>query len=103
MTPLPELDQRLRGRIVVISPHLDDAVVSLGATLRRAVEAGARVQVVTVFGCEPSSTTAADDWDRKSGFATEGEAARKRRDEDRDACSILGVTPRWFDFGAEPY
>jgi LmbE family N-acetylglucosaminyl deacetylase len=103
MTPLPELDQRLRGRIVVVSPHLDDAVLSLGATLARAVEAGARVQVVTVFGCEPTSTAATDDWDRKSGFTTEGEAARQRRLEDRAACSILGVTPRWFDFGAQPY
>src|SRR6201999_3525611 len=78
-------------------------VLSLGATLARAVESGARVQIVTVFGCEPHSTAATDDWDRKSGFRTEGEAAQQRRLEDRAACSILGVTPRWFDFSAEPY
>lgn len=97
------LDERLQGRIVVISPHLDDAVLSLGATLAHAVEAGSRVEILTVFACATNSDAPTDSWDRKSGFATEGEAAQRRRDEDRAACSILGVTPRWFDFGAEPY
>jgi len=88
---------------VVVSPHLDDAVLSLGAALAHAVEAGSQVEVLTVFGCEPASNAPTDPWDRKSGFVTEGEAAQKRRAEDREACSILGVTPRWFNFGAEPY
>jgi LmbE family N-acetylglucosaminyl deacetylase len=71
--------------------------------MAQAVESGARVEVLTVFGCEPTSTAPAAEWDRKSGFTTEGEAAAQRRDEDRRACSILGVATRWFDFGAEPY
>jgi LmbE family N-acetylglucosaminyl deacetylase len=100
---LPELDERLGGRVVVVSPHLDDAVLSLGATLALAVEAGSRVEVLTVFSCEPSSIAPADSWDVKSGFATEGAAAKARRAEDRAACAILGVTTRWLDFGAEPY
>jgi len=103
LTPRLTLDERLRGRVVVVSPHLDDAVLSLGATLAHAVEAGAQVEVLTVFACEPGSNAPTDSWDRKSGFATEGEAARRRRDEDRAACAILGVTPRWLDFGAQPY
>jgi LmbE family N-acetylglucosaminyl deacetylase len=98
-----DVDERLLGRLVVVSPHLDDAVLSLGATLAQAAEAGAKVEVVTVFACEPTSNAPADDWDRKSGFATEGQAAKQRRVEDRKACSILGVTPRWLDFGAQPY
>jgi LmbE family N-acetylglucosaminyl deacetylase len=102
-TPGNEVDERLQGRVVVVSPHLDDAVLSLGATMAQAVEAGSRVEVLTVFACEPTSNAPTDDWDRKSGFATEGEAAKQRRIEDRNACSILGVTPRWLDFGAQPY
>lgn len=98
-----ELDARLRGRLVVVSPHLDDAVLSLGATMARAAEAGTQVEVLTVFAYKPNSQEPTDSWDRKSGFATEGEAARNRRNEDHRACSILGVTPRWFDFGAQPY
>jgi LmbE family N-acetylglucosaminyl deacetylase len=96
-------DERLLGRIVVVSPHLDDAVLSLGATIAGAAEAGARVEVLTVFACEPGSNAPSDDWDRKSGFASEGEAARQRRLEDRTACSILGAIPRWLNFGAQPY
>jgi LmbE family N-acetylglucosaminyl deacetylase len=97
------VDERLLGRVVVVSPHLDDAVLSLGATMAHAVESGARVEVLTVFGCEPASSAPTDEWDRKSGFTTEGDAAKQRRNEDRQACSILGVAPRWFDFGAQPY
>lgn len=97
------IDQRLTGRLVVISPHLDDAILSLGATIACAVESGAKVEVLTVFACEPGSGAPTDDWDRKSGFTTEGEAARQRRLEDRGACSVLGATPRWYDFSAQPY
>ncbi|MBS0419159.1 MAG: PIG-L family deacetylase [Proteobacteria bacterium] len=97
------LDERLKGRLVVVSPHLDDAVLSLGATLAHAVESGSDVQILTVFACAPDSNAPTDEWDRKSGFATEGEAAQQRRREDETACAILGVAPRWFDFGAEPY
>jgi LmbE family N-acetylglucosaminyl deacetylase len=96
-------DERLRGRVIVVSPHLDDAVLSLGATMARAVEEGAQVTVLTVFGCEPGSNAPTDSWDLKSGFSTEGQAAQERRNEDRAACAILGVTWRWFDFGAQPY
>ena len=46
---MPAADPRLLGRLVVVSPHLDDAVLSLGATLAHAVESGATVEVLTVF------------------------------------------------------
>jgi LmbE family N-acetylglucosaminyl deacetylase len=91
------------GRIVVVSPHLDDAVLSLGAAIYQAVRAGATVEVLTIFGSRPSSGTPAASWDARSGFATEGEAALARRLEDRDACHILGAQPRCLDFAAEPY
>jgi LmbE family N-acetylglucosaminyl deacetylase len=91
------------GRIVVVSPHLDDAIMSLGATIASSVRSGATVEVLTVFGYGPVSSTPAGPWDTKSGFGTEAEACRTRRDEDDKACRILGATPRWLDFGAEPY
>ena len=91
------------GRIVVISPHLDDAIMSVGGTIATAVRAGAAVEVLTVFGYGPLSNTPAGPWDSKSGFGTEAEACRVRREEDRKACRIVGATPHWLDFGAEPY
>jgi LmbE family N-acetylglucosaminyl deacetylase len=97
------VDDRLKGRLVVVSPHLDDAVLSVGATIAHAVESGSQVEILTVFACAPDSQAPADEWDRKSGFATEGQAAQQRRREDASACAILGVTPHWFEFGAQPY
>jgi LmbE family N-acetylglucosaminyl deacetylase len=93
----------LEGRVVVVSPHLDDAIISLGATIAWAVQAGARVEVLTVFADVPSSEAQASPWDRNCGFSTEGQAARARREEDRQACAVLGAEPRWLNFGDECY
>ncbi len=93
----------LPSSIVVVSPHLDDAVMSLGATIAQAVLSGSKVEVLTVFGYGPASSAPAGPWDTKSGYRSESEACRARRAEDDAACRILGATPRQFDFGAEPY
>ena len=45
--------------VVVLSPHLDDAALSLGATIARASRSGARVDVVNVFANDPESTAGA--------------------------------------------
>ncbi len=88
----------LGRRVVVISPHLDDAVLSLGATVAGAVRDGAEVRVLTVFAGDPEADTVASAHDRACGFATAGEAARRRRIEDRDALGVLGATPVWLPF-----
>jgi LmbE family N-acetylglucosaminyl deacetylase len=90
-------------RIVVVSPHLDDAVLSLGASIAAWSSAGATVDVLTVLGCDPDSAAPARGWDRRGGFATEGEAARARREEDRLACAVIGATPVWLPFGSVDY
>jgi LmbE family N-acetylglucosaminyl deacetylase len=92
-----------RRRIVVVSPHLDDGVLSLGASIASWARAGATVELLTVLGCDPDSTTPAGGWDRRGGFATEGESARARRDEDRRACAAIGATPVWLPFGSVDY
>src|SRR5262245_42184425 len=82
--------------VTVLSPHLDDAALSLGATLARATASGANVSVVTPFAGPTTSEAPAGWWDRACGFKTEGEAARRRRDEDMAACSIIGARPVWL-------
>jgi LmbE family N-acetylglucosaminyl deacetylase len=94
---------QLEGPIVVVSPHSDDGVLSLGAAMARWARAGARVELLTVLALDPASTTPTEGWDRRAGFATEGEAARARREEDRLACAFLGVTPRWLPYGSVDY
>lgn len=91
----------LRGDIAILSPHLDDAVYSLGAAIGESVRAGARITVVTVFAGDPASTRPASPWDRRFGFRLAGEAARARRDEDRRACAMLGASPVWLPFEDE--
>jgi LmbE family N-acetylglucosaminyl deacetylase len=93
----------LKGRVVVLSPHLDDAVFSLGATIAAVTKTGTRIEVLTVFGCEPGSREPANSWDTRGGFATEGEAATARRQEDREACRLLGAEPHWLPFRGGGY
>jgi LmbE family N-acetylglucosaminyl deacetylase len=88
----------LSGRVVVVSPHLDDAVLSLGATIARATTTGAAVEVLTVFGGDPASTAPPNGWDRRAGFESAGEAASGRRAENRAACAIVGAEPRALPF-----
>ena len=88
------------GSIVVLSPHSDDGVLSLGASMARWARSGRHVELLTVFALDPASNAPTGGWDRRAGFLTEGDAARARREEDRVACSILGVTPRWLPFGS---
>ena len=88
------------AEIVVLSPHSDDGVLSLGASMARWARRGSRVVLLTVFGLDPGSSTVTEGWDRRAGFGSEGEAARARRDEDRRAAELLGVTPRWLPFGS---
>jgi len=90
-------------RVTVVSPHLDDAVLSLGATIAQAVRRGVSVIVLTVFACDPESTAPTKGWDARAGFATEGEAARVRRLEDAAACAVVGAEPRWLPFGSVDY
>ena len=94
----------LPGRkIVVVSPHSDDGVLSLGAAMSSWARAGADVELLTVLALDPASEAETKGWDRRAGFGTEREAALARRDEDRRACSILGATPAWLPFGSVDY
>ena len=86
-----------------MSPHLDDGVLSLGASIASWARQGASVELLTVLACDPDSTAPAGGWDRRGGFATEGESARGRREEDRRACDALGATPVWLAFGSVDY
>jgi LmbE family N-acetylglucosaminyl deacetylase len=88
---------------VVLSTHLDDAVLSVGAWIHAQVRAGHRVEVLTVLGDDPDSTEPSSPWDRRVGFRTQGEAARVRRDEDHMACELLGAMPTVFPWGDENY
>jgi LmbE family N-acetylglucosaminyl deacetylase len=92
------------GVIAVLSPHIDDAALSVGAFMHRRARLGARVLAVTVLANDPALTHAQPgSWDRVCGFPTAGTAARVRREEDRRACARLGATPVWLPYGDHTY
>ncbi len=73
--------------MLVISAHLDDAVLSCGALLAR----NPGSVVATVFAGKPGDSDKPGEWDDLSGFATATEAIEARRAEDRNALQLLGA------------
>ena len=90
--------------LTVVSPHLDDAVLSCAGLI-----AGAPgTTVLTVFAGFPPARDAATPAEflpgydilgpGQCGFAGGDDVVALRRAEDRAALAHLGATPRWLDF-----
>jgi LmbE family N-acetylglucosaminyl deacetylase len=73
--------------LLVISPHLDDAVLSCGERLARSPGA----TVVTVCGGKPRRRTGLTQWDKDSGFNSPDEVMTIRIGEDRAALHLLAA------------
>lgn len=82
-------------RLVVISPHLDDAVMSCGALML----AHAGATVVTLFAASPAEyTNPLNEHDVACGFRPGDDTMAVRREEDTRALGALGANSRWLDF-----
>jgi LmbE family N-acetylglucosaminyl deacetylase len=84
----------LLGRLLVVSPHLDDAVFGCGellATYQGCV-------VVTVFAGWSNPLRPPTAWDAAAGFGPGDDVVRARRAEDRVALERLAAKPRWLEF-----
>jgi LmbE family N-acetylglucosaminyl deacetylase len=92
-----------RGRCLVVSPHPDDAVLSLGATMLGLPARSARATVVTCCAGTPAADVAASWWDTRSGFVRAVDAVGWRRGEDRRACALLGCDVLQLDVPDGPY
>ncbi len=89
-----------RARIVIVSPHLDDAV--LGCGLLMIANPGATV--VTVFaGNPPAYPAPMRYWDVQGGFGPDDDVMEVRRAEDRTALARLDATPHHLDFVEHTY
>ncbi len=74
---------------IILSPHFDDAVFSLGGLIATAPE---RAVVITVFAGTPAEGIVGH-WDRRSGFKSAAEAMRARTLENEAALAVLKVAP----------
>ena len=89
-----ETDEHL-DRLLVISPHLDDAVISCGALLL----AHPGATVVTLFAASPAAyTSPLNEHDAQCGFRPGDDTMAIRRAEDERAMAAVGARPVWLDF-----
>ncbi len=87
-------------RVVIVSPHLDDAVLGCG----RFMAAHPGVTVVTVFaGNPPEYPDPMRVWDVQSGFAPGDDVMEARRREDAAALAALDARPVLLDFVEHTY
>ncbi len=81
-------------RVVVISPHLDDAVLGCGALL--ATQPGSTV--ITVFSGGPSEyPDPPTPWDALCGFTAGDDVLGARKKEDTAALATVGAVAVWLD------
>lgn len=85
--------------VVIVSPHLDDAVLGCG----RLMAAHPGATVVTVYaGGPPVYPDPMTHWDTLAGFVAGDDVLAARREEDAAALTVLGATPSWLDFVEHP-
>jgi LmbE family N-acetylglucosaminyl deacetylase len=89
--------------VTVVSPHLDDAVLSVGGTIHGLTRGGVDVEIVTVFAGDPDALTPPSYWDATRGEVTQGAAVRARRREDQAAAAELGATTKALPWPSSGY
>jgi LmbE family N-acetylglucosaminyl deacetylase len=85
--------------VVILSPHLDDAVLSCWHVLTQP----GKVEVITVFAGVPVALNGPAWWDRYTGAADSTERVRERIEEDRSALALAGRTAVNLGFLDEQY
>lgn len=80
--------------VLVISPHLDDAVFGCGELLAACLGS----VVLTTMAGRPAQYGELTPWDALAGFGPGDDVVDARRQEDRAALAILTARPLWLDF-----
>jgi LmbE family N-acetylglucosaminyl deacetylase len=83
----------LKPGVLVVSPHLGNAVFGCGASLAGVTDA----RICTLFAGMPPDG-ASSEWDTRCGFASAREALSARIAEDEKALGLLNATPIRMSF-----
>jgi LmbE family N-acetylglucosaminyl deacetylase len=95
-----EFDPATFARIVVVSPHFDDAAMGAGHLLA----SYDTTTVVTVLaGPPPAYPDPPSEWDALGGFGPGDDVVAARRLEDVAAMAVLESDYRWLDFPDHQY
>jgi LmbE family N-acetylglucosaminyl deacetylase len=86
-------------RYIYLSPHLDDAVFSCGGLIWEQTQNGHEVEIWTIFSADPPqgelsllAKSLHQDWDLSD------DPIQVRRNEDLNACQILGARPKYLPY-----
>lgn len=100
-------------KTIFLSPHLDDAVFSCGGWIWDQSCQGREIEIWTICaGDPPQETISGLALDLHRSWQLGGDAVQVRRQEDREACQLVGAAPRHFPFldciyradtGRQPY
>jgi LmbE family N-acetylglucosaminyl deacetylase len=95
------IDDATLERLVVVSPHFDDAVLSAGLLLASQPNS----TVITVMGGQRQAGSYADVtwWDSLGGFQPGVDVVAARRVEDKAALDVLGAQQVWLEFSDHQY
>ena len=94
------LDASILERIVVVSPHFDDAAMGTGHVL---ITYPGSTVITVLAGRPPSYPPEVTEWDALGGFVTGDDVVGARQVEDRAALAVLGAEPEWLDFSDHQY
>ncbi len=91
-------------KIALLSPHLDDAVFSVGGLMAALAHEGHTLHVVTCFTRSvPNPTGFALACQLDKGLSPEVDYMQLRRQEDARACGLLGARPYWLPLPEAPH
>ncbi len=88
-------------RWIYISPHLDDAILSMGGLIYEQVRQGQSVEIWTAISGMPDSSEVsqlAQEIHTAWGFQSVKDTILSRREENRLAAKIVGATDIYLDF-----
>jgi LmbE family N-acetylglucosaminyl deacetylase len=95
-----EVDPAVFARIVVVSPHFDDAAMGAG----HLIASYHNTTVVTVLaGRPPAYPAEPTEWDALGGFVAGDDVVAVRREEDVKAMAVLESGYEWLDFPDHQY
>jgi LmbE family N-acetylglucosaminyl deacetylase len=79
--------------VIVFSPHMDDAVLSMGQHILNWKKQGKKVKIITVFTkfSKNNLPEYTQDYVTKSGFKNVTDFEKARIEEDKEAMKMLGV------------
>jgi LmbE family N-acetylglucosaminyl deacetylase len=95
-----EVDPAALSRILVVSPHFDDAAMGAGHLIASYDD----TTVVTVLGGRPPAyPDVPSEWDALGGFVAGDDVVAARREEDAAAMAVLESAYEWLEFSDHQY